>query len=132
MSKFDCKVNELNSTKKEENIKLSSVRENNSINLNGNTNGNGNENENENINKNISMSVKSFFDKIINEKNLKIIVLISVVHFILHSETTLEFLYSKIPSVMLNLTQFNTFGKLLMGIIIATILIIYTSFFQAL
>ena len=80
----------------------------------------------------MSMSVKSFFDKIINEKNLKIIVLISVVHFILHSETTLEFLYSKIPSVMLNLTQFNTFGKLLMGIIIATILIIYTSFFQAL
>jgi len=126
MSKFDCKVNELNSTKKEENIKLSSVRENNSINLNGNTNGNGNENEN------INKSVKSFFDKIINEKNLKIIVLISVVHFILHSETTLEFLYSKIPSVMLNLTQFNTFGKLLMGIIIATILIIYTSFFQAL
>lgn len=126
MSKFDCKVNELNSTKKEENIKLSSVRENNSINLNGNGNGNENKNGNEN------MSVKSFFDKIINEKNLKIIVLISVVHFILHSETTLEFLYSKIPSVMLNLTQFNTFGKLLMGIIIATILIIYTSFFQAL
>ena len=126
MSKFDCKVNELNSTKKEENIKLSSVRENNSINLNGNGNGNENKNVNEN------MSVKSFFDKIINEKNLKIIVLISVVHFILHSETTLEFLYSKIPSVMLNLTQFNTFGKLLMGIIISTILIIYTSFFQAL
>ena len=126
MSKFDCKVNELNSTKKEENIKLSSVRENNSINLNGN------ENINKNGNENMSMSVKSFFDKIINEKNLKIIVLISVVHFILHSETTLEFLYSKIPSVMLNLTQFNTFGKLLMGIIIATILIIYTSFFQAL
>ena len=130
MSKFDCKVNELNSTKKEENIKLSSVRENNSINLNGN--GNGNENINKNGNENMSMSVKSFFDKIINEKNLKIIVLISVVHFILHSETTLEFLYSKIPSVMLNLTQFNTFGKLLMGIIISTILIIYTSFFQAL
>ena len=128
MSKFDCKVNELNSTKKEENIKLSSVRENNSINLNGN----GNENINKNENETMSMSVKSFFDKIINEKNLKIIVLISVVHFILHSETTLEFLYSKIPSVMLNLTQFNTFGKLLMGIIIATILIIYTSFFQAL
>ena len=128
MSKFDCKVNELNSTKKEENIKLSSVRENNSINLNGN----GNENINKNGNENMSMSVKSFFDKIINEKNLKIIVLISVVHFILHSETTLEFLYSKIPSVMLNLTQFNTFGKLLMGIIISTILIIYTSFFQAL
>lgn len=128
MSKFDCKVNELNSTKKEENIKLSSVRENNSINLNGN----GNENENINKNGNMSMSVKSFFDKIINEKNLKIIVLISFVHFILHSETTLEFLYSKIPSVMLNLTQFNTFGKLLMGIIISTILIIYTSFFQAL
>lgn len=128
MSKFDCKVNELNSTKKEENIKLSSVRENNSINLNGN----GNENINKNGNENMSMSVKSFFDKIINEKNLKIIVLISFVHFILHSETTLEFLYSKIPSVMLNLTQFNTFGKLLMGIIISTILIIYTSFFQAL
>jgi hypothetical protein len=124
MSKFDCKVSELNSTKKDErDIKLSSVRENNSINgnLNGNLNGNGNGNVSESI---------SFYDKIVNEKHLKIISLISIIHFVLHSEVVLEFLHSKIPSVMLNLTQLNTFGKLLVGFIISIILIIYTSFFQ--
>jgi hypothetical protein len=120
MSKFDCKVSELNSTKKDErDIKLSSVRENNSI--NGNLNGNGNGNVSESI---------SFYDKIVNEKHLKIISLISIIHFVLHSEVVLEFLHSKIPSVMLNLTQLNTFGKLLVGFIISIILIIYTSFFQ--
>ena len=122
MSKFDCKVSELNSTKKDErDIKLSSVRENNSINgnLNGNLNGNGN----------LSESI-SFYDKIVNEKHLKIISLISIIHFVLHSEFVLEFLHSKIPSIMLNLTQLNTFGKLLVGFIISIILIIYTSFFQ--
>jgi hypothetical protein len=122
MSKFDCKVSELNSTKKDErDIKLSSVRENNSINGNLNGNGNGNLNLSESI---------SFYDKIVNEKHLKIISLISIIHFVLHSEVVLEFLHSKIPSVMLNLTQLNTFGKLLVGFIISIILIIYTSFFQ--
>jgi hypothetical protein len=115
MSKFDCKVSELNTAMKEnkKDIKLSSIRENNST--SENENGNGNE------------SI-SFFDNLVNEKHLKIVFLISVIHFILHSESVLEFLHSKIPSIMLNLNQLNSFGKLLVGLIIAIFLIIYTSF----
>jgi len=119
MSKFECKVSELSGaskdeTKKEDNsdklgVKMSS-NENNSI----------------------SETTKNHNNiyKLMNEKNYKLLGLIIIIYFLLHTDQTLEFMYSKIPSLMSSLTQLNTLGKIIFGAIIGVAVIIYSSFFQ--
>jgi hypothetical protein len=120
MSKFECKVSELSGaskdeTKKEEKednsdkrgVKMPS-KENNSI----------------------SETTQNNIYKLMNEKNYKLLGLIIIIYFLLHTDQTLEFMYSKIPSLMSSLTQLNTLGKIIFGSIIGIAVIIYSSFFQ--
>jgi hypothetical protein len=122
MSKFECKVSELSGaskdeTKKEDNsdnsdkrgVKTSS-KENNSI-------------------SETTQNQNNIY-KLMNEKNYKLLGLIIIIYFLLHTDQTLEFMYSKIPSLMSSLTQLNTLGKIIFGAIIGVAVIIYSSFFQ--
>jgi len=71
----------------------------------------------------------SAFTKILNEKNLKTILLIAFVYFLLHSEPVLEFVNAKIPSIISNLTL-NSLGKLIFGLLIGILFIVGSFFFQ--
>jgi hypothetical protein len=125
MSKFECKVSDLNNENENENknensnietknvakqeLKLSSVREDNSKSV---------------------IKELSILDKLLSEKNIKMAFLISLSHFILHSDQGMEFINSKVPSIFISPTQLNMFGKFVFGIIISIVFIVYFSFFQ--
>jgi len=125
MSKFECKVSDLNNENENENVKensnietknvakqdlkLSSVREDNSKSV---------------------IKELSILDKLLSEKNIKMAFLISLSHFILHSDQGMEFINSKVPSIFISSTQLNMFGKFVFGIIISIVFIVYFSFFQ--
>ncbi len=127
MSKFECKVSDLNnenvnvnSNAKEnstietrnvakQDLKLSSTREDNSTSV---------------------IKDLSIIDKLLSEKNIKMTFLISLTHFILHSDQGMEFINSKVPSIFISPTQLNMSGKFVFGIIISIVFIVYFSFFQ--
>jgi hypothetical protein len=120
MSKFECKVSELSGsskdeTKKEDNSDNSDKR---GVKVSSNENNS------------ISETTHNNIYKLMNEKNYKLLGLIIIIYFLLHTDQTLEFMYSKIPSLMSSLTQLNTLGKIIFGAIIGIAVIIYSSFFQ--
>jgi hypothetical protein len=131
MSVFECKVSELNENKdKISSFETSTVT---SPNPSTNTNTNTISSTNQDVNQVTSSSKKtgnvSGFSKILNEKNLKAILLIACVYFLLHSEPVLEFVNSKIPSIISNLTL-NSLGKLIFGLLIGFLFIVGSFFFQ--
>lgn len=117
MSGFECKVNELNGNSD----KISSFETNTTTVPGANTNTSTNTSTNK--------KTESSFSKIINEKNLKAILLIAFVYFLLHSEPVLEFTNAKIPAIISNLTL-NSLGKLIFGLLIGVLFIVGSFFFQ--
>lgn len=127
MSVFECKVSELNENKD----KISSFETSTVTSSSPSTNTISSTNQNVNQ---VPISGKnagnvSGFSKILNEKNLKAILLIACVYFLLHSEPVLEFVNSKIPSIISNLTL-NSLGKLIFGLLLGVLFIVGSFFFQ--
>ena len=139
MSGFECKVSELNGNKD----KISSFETNTnqasgtSKNTNTSTNQASGTNTsqasgtstNQGVNVNVNTTNVSGFTKILNEKNLKAILLIAFVYFLLHSEPVLDFVNAKIPSIISNLTL-NSLGKLIFGLLIGVLFIVGSFFFR--
>jgi hypothetical protein len=136
MSGFECKVSELNS-----NIGSNSFGSLNKMDVELSTStstststhtpisSSGNNPSFEKNTKPDTNTTVNNFDKFLNEKNIKSILLIAVVYFFLHSEQVLEFVNSKIPSLASNLTL-NTFGKIIFGLLIGICFVMYSFFFQ--
>lgn len=133
MTGFECKVSDLNGDKTsgfEANTgtgKSSNQGASNNADTNINTNKTAGANNVTSSNKNTTNV--SAFTKILNEKNLKAILLIAFVYFLLHSEPVLEFVNAKIPSIISNLTL-NSLGKLIFGLLIGFLFIVGSFFFQ--
>ena len=135
MSSFECKVSELNgnlgANNDKKDLKLSGVKENNSI--SENTSGGDASTSSTTTSTSTSTSTSTFKSnsiyKLFNEKNVKILILITFLHFFLHSDMVLEFVNCKIPSLSSNL-MLNTLGKLIIGLLIGFSFIVYSSFFQ--
>jgi hypothetical protein len=127
MSSFECKVSELNNNSdsnvlkddKKNNVSSSGVTnlgfETNTIPI-------------KTTQSNSSNSSNST-DKFLNEKNLKTVLLIAVVYFLLHSELVLEFVNVRIPSLGSNMSL-NSAGKIIFGLLIGIFFIVYSFFFQ--
>jgi uncharacterized membrane protein len=115
MSNFECKLSDLNNTPVEE-IKSSSKASVLS------------KEENKEIPEKITRT--ELFQNFLNEKNGKIILLITFVHFILHSEQVTSFISVNLPSLISCTSQLNSLGKLLVGILIGVVFIMYSFFFQ--
>lgn len=131
MSVFECKVSELNENKdKISSFETSTVTSSSpSTNTNTNTISSKNQDVNQVPSSSKNTGNGSGFSKILNEKNLKAILLIACVYFLLHSEPVLEFVNSKIPSIISNLTL-NSLGKLIFGLLIGVLFIVGSFFFQ--
>jgi hypothetical protein len=114
MSNFECKLSDLNNTPVEETKTSSKVsvlsKEDNSQISEKNTR-------------------TELFQNFLNEKNGKIILLITFVHFILHSEQVTSFISLNLPSLIACTSQLNSLGKTLVGILIGIIFILYSFFF---
>jgi hypothetical protein len=131
MSVFECKVSELNENKdKISSFETSTVTSPSpSTNTNTNTISSTNQDVNQVPSSSKNTGNVSGFSKILNEKNLKAILLIACVYFLLHSEPVLEFVNSKIPSIISNLTL-NSLGKLIFGLLLGVLFIVGSFFFQ--
>jgi hypothetical protein len=138
MSSFECKVNELNGTADVNILKdTSSTIGINNLSLEKNTSLEKNAIQTKTTNTNTNASTatatnsknNSSLDKILNEKNIKAILLITVVYFLLHSEQVLEFVNVRIPSLGSNLSL-NSAGKIIFGLLIGISFIVYSFFFQ--
>jgi hypothetical protein len=114
MSNFECKLSDLNNTPVEE-IKTSSKG---SVILS--------KEENKEIPEKITQT--ELFQNFLNEKNVKIILLITFVHFILHSEQVTSFISVNMPSLIGCTSQLNSLGKTLVGILIGVVFIMYSFF----
>jgi hypothetical protein len=128
MSGFECKISELNGTDN-----ISSFETNTTTGTNTNTKTNTKTNQDVNqaktTNTSTSTSKLSGFSKILNEKNIKTILVITVIYFFLQSEQVLEFVNAKIPSLTSNLLL-NAVGKIIFGLLIGVSFIVYSFFFQ--
>jgi hypothetical protein len=114
MSNFECKLSDLNKTQVEE-IKSSSKisvlsKEENTTNPE-------------------KITPTELFKNFLNEKNGKIILLITFVHFILHSEQVTSFINVNLPSLVASTSQLNSLGKIVIGILIGIAFIMYFFFF---
>ena len=124
MSGFECKISELNGTDN-----ISSFETNTTTGTNTNTKTNQDVNQAKTTNTSTSTSKLSGFSKILNEKNIKTILVITVIYFFLQSEQVLEFVNAKIPSLTSNLLL-NAVGKIIFGLLIGVSFIVYSFFFQ--
>ena len=136
MSGFECKISELNGTDNISSFETNTnPNTNNGVNQTKTTNTNTNPTTNTNQGKSTSTSTTtttsklSGFSKILNEKNIKAILVITVIYFFLQSEQVLEFVNAKIPSLTSNLLL-NAVGKIIFGLIIGISFIVYSFFFQ--
>lgn len=123
MTEFECKVRDLNGDK------TSGFEANTDTGKSSNQGESNNADTNINTNKTAGTNNVTAFTKILNEKNLKAILLIAFVYFLLHSESVLEFVNAKIPSIISNLTL-NSLGKLIFGLLIGFLFIVGSFFFQ--
>lgn len=134
MSSFECKVSELNGntesnvlkdTSSVTGVNKSSFETNTTTNTNTNTNPDKATATNTTTTTNTPISIDKFF----NEKNLKTVLLITVVYFFLHSEQVLEFIIARLPSLGSNIAL-NSVGKIIYGLLIGICFIVYSFFFQ--
>lgn len=134
MSSFECKVSELNGntesnvlkdTSSVTGVNKSSFETNTTTNTNTNTNPDKATATNTTTTTNTPISIVKFF----NEKNLKTVLLITVVYFFLHSEQVLEFIIARLPSLGSNIAL-NSVGKIIYGLLIGICFIVYSFFFQ--
>jgi hypothetical protein len=140
MSQFECLVSDLKE-KPPENDKVRSGSKNilsrveyNTTDAAGsdeNRNGNGNENENGNENKkaNANVNVKlTLFEKITEQKNINLLLIIIISYFITHSSQFIDFLEKSFP-YLVEAGVTNTGGKLIIAIIIGLSSVLITTFF---
>ena len=128
MSNFECKVSELNG-----NGNLNEIHADKKDPLSSNGINNSSFETNTIGDKSTSpgSNNSSYIGKILTEKNLKMIVLITVFYLFLHSEQVLEFVNVRIPSLGSNLVL-NVFGKIIFGLLMGFFFIGYSFFFQGL
>ncbi len=127
MSQFECSLNELNG----KNVEYKTVenKQNANDNLNGNENHNLN-NEESIVPKNETIDVTiSLLDKIKEEKNIKIILLVIISYMITSSIQFNDILGNSFPYLMENGST-NLLGKLVIALIIGLSVVLFTSFFQ--
>ena len=140
MSQFECLVSDLKE-KPPENDKVRSGSKNilsrveyNTTDAAGsdeNRNGNGKENENGNENKkaNANVNVKlTLFEKITEQKNINLLLIIIISYFITHSSQFIDFLEKSFP-YLVEAGVTNTGGKLIIAIIIGLSSVLITTFF---
>ena len=138
MSQFGCLVSDLKE-KPPENDKVRSGSKNilsrveyNTTDAAGsdeNRNGNGNENGNENKKANANVNVKlTLFEKITEQKNINLLLIIIISYFITHSSQFIDFLEKSFP-YLVEAGVTNTGGKLIIAIIIGLSSVLITTFF---
>jgi hypothetical protein len=142
MSQFECLVSDLKE-KPPENDKVRSGSKNilsrveyNTTGAagpdeNGNGNGNGNENANVNGNGNVNGNVNvklTLFEKITEQKNINLLLIIIISYFITHSSQFIDFLEKSFP-YLVEAGVTNTGGKLIIAIIIGLSSVLITTFF---
>jgi hypothetical protein len=113
MSNFECKLSDLNNTQVKEvksSSKISALSKE----------------ENKEISEKITRT--ELFQNFLNEKNGKIILLITFVHFILHSEQVTSFISVNLPSLIGCTSQLNSLGKTIVGILLGIVFIMYSFF----
>lgn len=114
MSNFECKLSDLN------NIPVEEVKSSGKVSVLS---------KEENKDTTEKNTRKELFQNFFNEKNGKIILLITFLHFVLHSEQVISFISVNLPSLSCA-SQLNSLGKIIVGILIGIIFILYSFFFQ--
>ena len=114
MSNFECKLSDLN------NITVEEVKSSGKVSVLS---------KEENKDTTEKNARKELFQNFFNEKNGKIILLITFLHFVLHSEQVISFISVNLPSLACA-SQLNSLGKIIVGILIGIIFILYSFFFQ--
>ena len=138
MSQFECLVSDLKE-KPPENDKVRSGSKNilsrveyntpDAAGSDENRNGNGNENGNENKKANANVNVKlTLFEKITEQKNINLLLIIIISYFITHSSQFIDFLEKSFP-YLVEAGVTNTGGKLIIAIIIGLSSVLITTFF---
>ena len=129
MSSFECKVSELNDIKEANSLKNDKY-DKKDVKLSPGAANISSFETNTAQSKTIQSNSINSMDKILSEKNLKSVLLITVVYFLLHTDQVLEFVNDKIPSLGSNMAL-NSVGKIIFGLLIGIFFIIYSFFFQA-
>lgn len=120
MSQFECSVKDLNH--KPEEIVEEIVEEIDTEESTKNISSKNKQNKNSYIN-------KSLFDKIFEEKNVRIILLITIAYLITSSSQFIELLGNSFP-YLVDSGITNLSGKVVTSILIGLSVVIFTSFFQ--
>ena len=122
MSQFECVVNELNKEKKgSAQVSSGSTKEPFVI----------EKRTAESSETPIKTAVtKTILDKLTEERNIKIILLIVIGYLISTSLPFLELLMKMLPYVMTSATETNIVGKIISAILIGIAVVLFTSFFQ--
>jgi hypothetical protein len=132
MSEFECRVDELN---KNSELNVIDKDKKDNVSKTGNTASfekntvSGKPDKDTNISTNTDSKTNNFIDKFLTEKNLKLVLLITVFYFFLHSDQVLEFINTRIPSLSCN-SALNSAGKLTFGLLIGIVFIVSSFFFR--
>jgi hypothetical protein len=134
MSEFECRVDELN---KNSELNVIDKDKKDNVSKTGNTtsfekntvSGKPDTDTNTSTNTNTDSKTNNFIDKFLTEKNLKLVLLITVFYFFLHSDQVLEFINTRIPSLSCN-SVLNSAGKLTFGLLIGIVFIVSSFFFR--
>ena len=143
MSQFECSVNELNGEKKGSAQGSSGSSQGSSGSAQGSSESaqgsSGSPKGSFVIEKNSTESpdttiktdvTKTILDKLTEERNIKIILLIVIGYLITTSLPFLELLMKMIPYVMTSATETNIVGKIISAVLIGIAVVFFTSFFQ--
>jgi len=130
MSEFECRVDELN---KNSELNVIDKDKKDNVSKTGNTasfeKNTVSGKPDKDTNTNTDSKTNNFIDKLLTEKNLKLVLLITVFYFFLHSDQVLEFINTRIPSLSCN-SVLNSAGKLTFGLLIGIVFIVSSFFFR--
>ena len=141
MTNFECSLKDLNAQESNtqalvpiEDGPKSILSKNNQNNNNQNNNNQNNNNQNinnQNINnQNINNIINdSLFDKIKEEKNIRIILLVIISYLITNSDQFIQLLGNTFP-YLVDSGSTNLLGKTAVAVLIGLSVVIFTSFFQ--
>lgn len=121
MAQFECNVADLNNSKTEN--KLLNEPKQVSHEMMTET-----PDENNTDLKQVSVN-ETIINKLSTDKNIKLVLLITVVYFVTNTEPFFQFLTGTLPYLTETATSLNTLGKLIIGFLIGLVIITYQTFF---
>lgn len=127
MAQFECNVSDLNNTRTENNsFKETPSRLPEMLSLA----------RDEDINNPISAPItektiieETIINKLSTDKNIKLVLLVTIVYFITSSEPFMQFLTNTLPYLTETAMSLNTLGKIVIGFLIGLVIITYQTFF---